>query len=137
MSSYNRATLIGRLGKDPEVRYTNTQQCVANFSIATSENYTKDGNKVEKTEWHNIVVWGKPAEACSKFVKKGSLVLVEGRIQTREWQDKEGNKRFTTEIVANSVQFLSSKGENDSSASQAKPKSNSVPKDDSIDDIPF
>ncbi len=103
----NKAILIGNLGADPEVRFTPGGQAVANFRIATSESWKdKEGNKQEKTEWHRIVVWGKLAELCGEYLKKGRQAYVEGRLQTREWTDKEGKKNYTTEVVANQVTFL-------------------------------
>jgi single-strand DNA-binding protein len=107
MASVNRVILIGNLGADPELRYTNTGSAVANLRIATNEQWTdKNGERQERTEWHRIVVWGKQAENCSKFLRKGRSIYVEGRLQTREWDDPSGNKRYTTEIVATTVQFL-------------------------------
>lgn len=110
-SSVNKAMVLGNLGRDPEVRYTQGGQAVANFSVATSESWTDKatGNKQEKTEWHKIVVWGKVAELCGQYLAKGRKVYVEGRLQTREWTDKEGKKNYTTEIVANQVVFLGSR----------------------------
>ena len=103
----NKAILIGNLGADPEVRFTPGGQAVANFRIATSESWKdKEGNKQERTEWHRIVVWGKLAELCGEYLKKGRQCYVEGRLQTREWTDKEGKKNWTTEVVANQVTFL-------------------------------
>ncbi len=103
----NKAILIGNLGADPEVRFTPGGQAVANFRIATSESWNdKNGQKQERTEWHRIVVWGKLAELCGEYLKKGRQCYVEGRLQTREWTDKEGKKNYTTEVVANSVVFL-------------------------------
>jgi single-strand DNA-binding protein len=108
----NKVILIGRLGRDPELRYTQGGQPVANFSLATNERWTsKDGEKQERTEWHRIVVWGKTAETCSEYLSKGRQIYVEGRLQTREWEDKEGNKRSTTEVNANTVQFLGARGD--------------------------
>ena len=105
--SLNRVTLIGRLGADPEIRYTSGGMGVANFNIATSENWNdKNGQKQERTEWHRIVVWGKLGELCKQYLAKGRQCYVEGRLQTRQWDDKDGNKRYTTEIVASTVQFL-------------------------------
>ncbi len=99
--------LIGRLGNNPEIRYTNTGTADANFNLATSENWNdKNGQKQERTEWHRVVVWGKLAELCQKYLSKGRQCFVEGRLQTRSWDDKDGNKRYTTEIVATTVQFL-------------------------------
>jgi single-strand DNA-binding protein len=106
----NKAIILGNLGKDPEVRFTPGGQAVANFTIATNESWKdKNGQQQERTEWHRIVVWGKLAELCGEYLKKGRQAYVEGRIQTREWQDKEGKKNYTTEIVANQVQFLGSR----------------------------
>jgi len=107
MSGINKSILVGRLGADPEVRYTQQGIAVTNFSVATSENWTdKSGQKQERTEWHRIVVWGKLAETCSQYLAKGRQVYIEGRMQTRQWEDKDGNKRYTTEVVASTVQFL-------------------------------
>lgn len=110
MAGVNKAILIGNLGRDPELRYTQNGQAVTNFTLATSESWTDkaSGEKVERTEWHRIVVWGKTGERCAQFLTKGSSVYIEGRIQTREWEDKEGQKRRTTEINAQSVKFLGS-----------------------------
>lgn len=104
----NKVILIGNLGKDPEVRFTPSGQAVANFSIATTDSWTDKttGQKQERTEWHRIVVWGKQGEHCGEYLKKGRQCYVEGRLQTREWTDKEGKKKYTTEVVANTVQFL-------------------------------
>lgn len=111
MSGVNKVILVGRLGKDPEVRQISPSQTVCQFSVATSENWMdKAGQKQERTEWHNIVVWGKIAEICGKYLAKGRQVYVEGRLQTRSWEDQQGQKRYTTEIVANTVQFLGSAG---------------------------
>lgn len=105
--SVNKVLLIGRLGNNPEIRYTNTGTAVANFNLATSENWNdKNGQRQERTEWHRVVVWGKLAELCEKYLSKGRQCFVEGRLQTRSWDDKEGNKRYTTEIVAATIQFL-------------------------------
>ncbi len=108
----NKVILIGRLGRDPEVRYTPDGAMVTNFTLATDESYKdKNGEKVQKTEWHRIVAFGKLAEICGNYLVKGKLVFVEGRIQTRSWEDKDGVKRFTTEIIANNMQMLDSKGQ--------------------------
>jgi single-strand DNA-binding protein len=108
----NKVILIGNLGADPEVRFTPSGQAVANFRIATSESWNDktSGQKQERTEWHRIVVWGKLAELCGEYLKKGRQCYVEGRLQTREWTDKEGKKNYTTEVVANTVQFLGGGG---------------------------
>ncbi len=103
----NKVILLGNLGKDPEVRFTPSGQAVCNFSIATNESWTdKSGQKQERTEWHRIVVWGKMGELCGEYLKKGRQAFVEGRLQTREWTDKEGKKNYSTEVVANNVQFI-------------------------------
>ena len=111
MAGINKVILIGRLGQDPEVRYTPSGVAVANFSIATSEEWTdKDsGEKKERTEWHRIVAWRRLGEICGEYLSKGRQVYVEGRLQTRSWDDRDGNKRYTTEIVASDVQFLGSR----------------------------
>ena len=106
----NKAMIIGRLGRDPEIRYSQKGDAVCNMTIATDESYTdRDGNKVEKAEWHKVVCYGKQAENCGQYLTKGSLVFVEGGLQTRKWQDKEGVERYTTEIKAQRVQFLDRK----------------------------
>jgi single-strand DNA-binding protein len=105
--SVNKVILVGRLGRDPETRYTSGGQAVANFSVATDESYKdRNGERQKRTEWHKIVVWGKQAEIAQQYLKKGSLIFIEGRIQSREWQDKEGQKRTSFEIVANSFRML-------------------------------
>jgi single-strand DNA-binding protein len=108
----NRVILVGRLGRDPETRYTGSGQAVANFSVATDESYKdRNGERQKRTEWHKIVVWGKQAEIAQQYLKKGSLVFIEGRIQSREWQDKEGQKRTSFEIVANNFRMLGGRAE--------------------------
>jgi single-strand DNA-binding protein len=110
--SVNKVILVGRLGRDPETRYTSGGQAVANFSMATDESYKdKNGERQKRTEWHKIVVWGKQAEIAQQYLKKGSLIFLEGRIQSREWQDKEGQKRTSFEIVANNFRMLGSRAE--------------------------
>jgi single-strand DNA-binding protein len=107
MAGVNKVILIGNLGRDPEIRYTQGGQPVANFTLATSESFNnREGKREERTEWHRIVVWGKTAELCTQYLAKGRTVYIEGRLQTREWEDKEGQKRRTTEVVAQTVQFL-------------------------------
>jgi single-strand DNA-binding protein len=110
--SVNKVILIGNLGKKPELRYTPGGQAVAQFNIATNERWGgKDGQPAqERTEWHRIVVWGRTAENCAQYLDKGRSVYVEGRLQTREWTDKEGQKKYTTEVIAQTVQFLGGKG---------------------------
>jgi len=110
--SVNKVILVGRLGRDPETRYTGGGQAVANFSMATDESYKdKNGERQKRTEWHKIVVWSKLAEIAQQYLKKGSLLYLEGRLQTREWQDKEGQKRTTTEIVAANFRMLGGRAE--------------------------
>lgn len=105
--SVNKVILVGRLGQNPEVRYTPSGAAVANFSVATNESWTdKSGQKQERTEWHRVVVWGKLAELCSQYLAKGRQCYVEGRLQTRQWQDKDGQTKYTTEIQAQTIQFL-------------------------------
>lgn len=111
MSGVNKVILIGRLGKDPEVKAISNGQNVARLTVATSETWVKDGQKQEKTEWHNITVWGKLAEICGKHLSKGRQVYIEGKLQTRSWEDQNGQKRYATDIVANTVQFLGAAGE--------------------------
>ncbi len=108
--SVNKAILVGRLGKDPETRYMTNGEAVTNVSLATSENYKdKNGEKQERTEWHNLVFYRRLAEVAGEYLKKGAQIYVEGRIQTRKWQDKEGKDRYTTEIVVNEMQMLGGK----------------------------
>jgi single-strand DNA-binding protein len=105
--SVNKVILIGRLGQNPEVRYTPSGAAVANFSIATNETWVdKSGQKQERTEWHKVVVWGKLAELCAQYLTKGRQAYLEGRLQTRQWQDKDGQTKYTTEVQAQTVQFL-------------------------------
>lgn len=107
MAGVNKVILLGNLGADPELRYTAGGQAVADLRIATSRRYqAKDGTTKEETEWHRVVVWGKQAEHCKEYLAKGRQVYIEGRLQTRQWEDKEGQKRWTTEVVANAVQFI-------------------------------
>jgi single-strand DNA-binding protein len=123
MAGINKAILIGNLGRDPELRYTQNGQAVVNFSLATSENWMdKGGERQERTEWHRIVAWGKTGELCAQYLSKGRTVYIEGRIQTRDWEDKEGMKRQTTEINATTVQFLGGpRGDGDSSGGYSGP----------------
>jgi len=133
----NKALIIGRLGQDPETRYTANGDAVTNFSVATSEKYTdKSGEKVEKTEWHRVVAWKRLAEICGQYLKKGSQVFVEGKIQTRSWEDRDGNKKYTTEVMAQSVEFLS--GNMGREGWEPNPEDDSkVGKEDELDDLPF
>ncbi|MGD8747358.1 MAG: single-stranded DNA-binding protein [Balneolaceae bacterium] len=141
MSSLNKAMIIGRLGQDPDVRYTQSNTAVANLSIATSERYKDNmGEWKENTEWHRVVAWGRLAEICQEYLKKGSQVYVEGPIQTRKWEDKEGQTRYTTEIKALTLTMLDSKGGNGggnmpSQPDSSQPVSSSVDLNEDFDDI--
>jgi len=139
----NKVILVGNLGADPELRYTSGGQAVCDMRMATSEKWKgKDGQMQEKTEWHRIVVWGRSAESCNEYLNKGSQAYVEGRIQTRKWEDRDGNTRYTTEIVANRVLFLSGGGRRDGgggggTGEPPPPSDNDAPSDVGSDDIPF
>ncbi len=137
----NKVMLVGRLGRDPEVRYTPDGTMVTTFTMATDEQWKdrNSGERTKRTEWHRIVAFGKLAEICGSFLSKGSLVYVEGRLQTRSWEDKDGNKRSTTEIVAQNMQMLDSKGKDGGESPKAsgnRPFSpaSEMPGDD---DVPF
>lgn len=107
----NKVIIVGNLGKDPEVRFTPGGKALARFPVATSERWTdQDGNRQERTEWHNVVVWGKQAESCGQYLAKGRQVYVEGSLRTRQYDDKDGNRRYTTEVVARDVRFLGGGG---------------------------
>ena len=108
----NRVTLVGRLGRDPEMRHTTSGTAVTNFSVATNEKWkNQNGEPQERTEWHKVVTWSKLAEISNQYLSKGQLVFIEGRIQTREWDDRDGNKRQTTEIVASDMKMLGGRGD--------------------------
>ena len=111
MSGINKVILVGHLGKDPEVRHLDGGVTVASFPLATSETYTKDGKKIEQTEWHNIVMWRGLADIASKYLQKGKLVYIEGKLRTRSFEDKEGHKKYTTEIVAENFTMLGRKSD--------------------------
>ncbi len=112
MSSVNKAILIGHLGKDPEIRHAQSGATITSFSIATNESWNnKEGQREERTEWHRIVAFGKLAEICGQYLKKGKQIYIEGRLQTRSWEDRDGNKRYTTEIVASNMTMLGRTGE--------------------------
>ena len=137
MASVNKAILIGNLGKDPELRYTPGGQAVATFSLATSERYKdKDGNMQERTDWHNIVVWGRTAENAKQYLTKGRSVYVEGRIQTRSYDDKDGNKKWFTEVVAQRLQFLGGPREGQGGEGGGQRARTSEPADSSHEHIP-
>ena len=138
MAGVNKVILVGRLGRDPEVRYTPSGTAVANFSIATSEQWTnKDGEKQERTEWHKIVAWKRLGEICGEYLHKGSQIYIEGRLQTRDWEDRDGNKRYTTEVVAQNMQMLGSAGKE----GRAETTDERFPVEEPVtvpeDDIPF
>jgi len=148
MVGVNKVILIGNLGKDPELRYTPAGQPVATFSLATSERFTdRSGQRQDRTEWHTVVAWGKLGELVNQYLKKGRSAYIEGRITTRSWDDKDGNKRYKTEIVANQVQFLGSAGGQSGDSgpgmdqSMPAPDFDSRPASDSTamaeDDLPF
>lgn len=143
MSGVNKVIIVGRLGADPEVKAIGSGSTVARLNIATSETWVKDGQKQERTEWHRVTVWGKLAEICGKHLSKGRQVYVEGKLQTRSWEDQQGQKRYATEIVANTVQFLGSAGvERTGSSSSAGddfgPQDfGPEPSFDTSDEIPF
>ena len=131
MAGVNKVILIGNLGKDPEVRYLDNGVAVANFSLATTENYkNKEGERVSQTEWHNIVLWRGLAEVAEKWLKKGSSVYVEGKIRTRKWEDKDGNTRYSTEILGENMTMLGGKPSSETSVEVA-------PAQDKKDDLPF
>ena len=140
-SGLNKAILIGNLGRDPEVRYTPSGVAVANFSIATSETWTnKDGEKETRTEWHRIVAFGRLGEICGEYLSKGRQIYIEGRIQTRDWEDREGIKRYTTEIVANQMLMLGTRDQAESARSGDAPSPDFSGTQDPAqddDDIPF
>jgi len=132
----NKAILIGNLGADPEVRYTQSGSAVANFNLATTETWTKDGKKEEKTEWHRVVAFARLGEICGEYLSKGSKVYIEGRIQTRQWEDRDGNKRYTTEIVAREMKILTPRGAGgtgDAGYDEEPP----MPEPTMGDDVPF
>jgi len=150
MSGVNKVILIGNLGANPELRYTQGQQAVANLRLATTERWTdKSGQKQEATEWHRVVVWGRQAEIAGQYLTKGRQIYVEGSIRTRQWQDQQGQKRYSTEIVARNIQMLGGRGERspeDMGAAVPADAAATVPPDDPIqdnfgggpdDDIPF
>jgi len=117
MASLNKVMLIGNLGKDPEVRYTTSGQAVASFNLATSEKFkNKSGEWEERTEWHRVTLWGKLAEIAGEYLAKGKTVYIEGRLQTRKWTDRDGNDKYTTEIVGDKMQMLGGKGDGGSSS---------------------
>ncbi|KAA8477555.1 single-strand binding protein [Arcticibacter tournemirensis] len=145
MSGVNKVILVGHLGKDPEVRHLEGGATVVNFTLATTETYTRDGRKVEQTEWHNVVMWRGLAEIAAKYLQKGKLVYVEGKLRTRSYDDRDGNKRYVTEIVADNFNMLGRKSDNENGTNQSTASQNpSKPEDQMIgmndnteDDLPF
>ncbi len=141
MSGVNKVILVGNLGADPQLRYTQGGTAVANFNLATSERYTnKNGEREERTEWHRVVAWAKLAEICSEYLKKGKQIYIEGRLQTRTWEDQSGVKKYTTEVIAQNMVMLGRVGDSVDVPAQAGPDDENVPqtagaKDD--DDLPF
>ena len=134
----NRVILVGNLGRDPEVRFTANGRALARFSLATTERWTdQDGNKQERTAWHNIVVWGKQAETCGQYLSKGRQVFIEGSIRSRQYEDKDGNKRSITEIVARDVRFLGGGRAPQEAAVSAPLGEEAVVAPAEEDDIPF
>ncbi len=140
MSSVNKALIIGNLGQDPEIKYTQSGSPVANLSVATSERW-KDkntGEQKEQTEWHRVVVFGRLAEIAEQYLKKGSKVFIEGKIQTRDWEDADGNKKYTTEVVAREMTMLDSRASSGSNAPSSDDSDKGDPKDNKFEeDIPF
>ncbi|HNQ11678.1 MAG TPA: single-stranded DNA-binding protein [Bacteroidia bacterium] len=139
MSGINKVILIGNLGKDPEVKYVDGNIPVAKFPLATSETYkNRDGQKVDNTEWHNIVLWRGLAEVAEKYLKKGMLVFIEGKIKTRSWEDKDGNKKYMTEINGENLTILTRKNDDYSSNSSSDEKETSEANAGGpSDDLPF
>ncbi len=141
-SSVNKVILVGRLGRDPEVKFTQGGVALARFSMATDESWKdQNGERQQRTEWHNIIAWRRLAEICGQYLMKGKLVYIEGRLQTRSWEDREGNKRYTTEIQADNMVMLGGKGEEGQApAASAPPPSPAAARSEpetGDDDIPF
>ncbi|OQA01760.1 MAG: Single-stranded DNA-binding protein [Bacteroidetes bacterium ADurb.Bin408] len=141
MIGVNRVILIGNLGRDPEIRQLESGTKVATFSLATTESYkNKEGNKIDQTEWHNIVLWRGLAEVAEKHLKKGNTIYIEGKIRTRSWDDKDGNKRYTTEIVGDNITMLGGRKEQDGMSvpnTTATPEQPDVIHGSESDDLPF
>lgn len=141
MAGVNKVILVGNLGKDPEIRHLDNGVAVANFSLATTESYTnKQGERVNQTEWHNVVLWRGLADIAEKYLKKGNSVYIEGKIVTRKWEDKDNNTRYSTDIVADKMTMLGSKQESTSTAQPkiTEPLNSLDPSDESNnDDLPF
>lgn len=142
MAGINKVILVGNLGKDPEVRHLEGGATVANFPLATSESYKdKTGNKVEQTEWHNIVLWRAQAEFAEKYLKKGNTIMIEGKLRTRSWEDKDKNKRYTTEVVGDNISIINTgntkREEGINTATQATSHDASASSSANVDDLPF
>lgn len=138
MASVNKVILVGNLGADPEVRYAQNGTAVANFRIATTDVWkNSDGSKGERTEWHRIVAFGRLGEVCGEYLAKGRQAYIEGRLQTRKWEDRDGNPRYTTEVVANVMQILGTRGKGDSEAGQAEEEPPFAEPDTIGSDVPF
>ncbi len=138
MSGVNKVILVGHLGKDPEVRYLEGGVSVTSFPLATSETFSKEGRKVEQTEWHNIVMWRGLADVAAKFLQKGKLVYIEGKLRTRSFEDKEGIKKYTTEVVAENFTMLGRKSDFEpESGTQARAADNAEPFENNNDDLQF
>lgn len=136
--SVNKVILVGNLGKDPELRYTSSGVAVATFSIATNESWKDvDGNLQERTQWHNIVAWRKLAEICGEYLKKGGKIYAEGRLQHRNYDDKNGVKRYVTEVVLDEMVMLDSRGSGGSAPDVGPPSQEERPAPDKADDLPF
>jgi len=139
MAGINKVILVGNLGKDPEVRTLENGAKVANFTVATSESYkNREGQRVTQTEWHNIVLWRGLAEIAEKYLRKGNQVYIEGKIRTRSWDDKDGVKRYTTEVLGDNLTMLGSRRDNEENT--AAPMENNAPDNDAgeeKDDLPF
>ena len=134
----NKVILIGNLGKDPEVRYSQAGADIASFNAATTETWKKqDGSKEELTEWHRIVAFGRLGEICGEYLSKGSKVFIEGRLQTRKWDDKDGNTKYTTEIVAREMKMLSPRGSSGDSSQSQQYNDQPFPEPVMGDDVPF
>lgn len=138
MSGINKVILVGHLGKDPELRHLEGGVSVASFPLATSESYLKDGKRIDQTEWHNIVLWRGMADSASKYLHKGKLVYIEGKLRTRSYDDKEGHKRYVTEIVAENFTMLGRKSDFESNSSAQKEESSGFENTNNpADDLPF
>ncbi|WP_374166274.1 single-stranded DNA-binding protein [Arcticibacter sp. MXS-1] len=145
MSGVNKVILVGHLGKDPEVRQLEGGVTVVNFPLATTENYSRDGRKIEQTEWHNVVMWRGLADIAARYLQKGKLVYIEGKLRTRSYEDKEGHKRYVTEVVADNFNMLGRKSDNEPAA-QPQPAADTAPRVEETvgnfnqqgdDDLPF